>query len=495
VTRPGPNRPAALSALLRDTAGRYAIALAAAVVAVGLRRLLDPVLEDRYPYALPFLAVLVTARYGGFGPALAATVVGAVAAVWFLLPPHGRFAFTTTADQFGLILYLGVGAGIAVLGGAMRVARLRAEATAAGLRESEQLLRLVIDTVPHYIFAKDRDGRFLFVNRFMAEQNGFASPDAMIGLSEADSAPDKAQAEAFLKADREVIDSGKPAHIPEEVVTDVAGRIRVVQTVKIPFTFPSPPRPAVLGVAVDITERVRAEEALKEADRRKDEFLATLAHELRNPLAPIRNALEILKLAEGNARLAAEARGTMDRQVGHMVRLIDDLLDVSRISRGKLRLQAKRIELADVIRSAVEVSRPPIEAAGLSLTVELPPGPVLLDADPTRLAQVFTNLLNNAAKFTDAGGQVSLTAEPLGGEVVVRVRDTGIGIAATDLPRVFDPFTQADRGLARVHGGLGIGLTLVKRLTEMHGGTVSAHSAGPGTGSEFVIRLPAVSPP
>jgi PAS domain S-box-containing protein len=489
VTNPPDPQPAGRPA--RDAAVRYAIALAAAGVAVGLRGLLNPVLGTKYPYAIPFLAVLVAARFGGLGPALLATAAGAVATVAFLLPPRGTFALSDPGDQFGLILYTGVGIGIAVLGGAMRAALLRAEATAAGLRESERLLRLVIDTVPHYVFAKDRDGRFLFVNRFTAEQNGFKSPDDMIGLCEAESAPDKAQAAAFLQADRDVIDSGRPAYIPQEEVTDVTGRTRVVQTVKIPFTFPNPPRPAVLGVAVDITDRVRAEEALKDADRRKDEFLAMLAHELRNPLAPIRNALEILKLADGNPQVTADARGLMERQLRHMVRLIDDLLDVSRITRGKLRLQTERTDLAAIVRSAVEAARPAVEAAGVSLGIGLPPDPVPLEADPTRLAQVFTNLLTNAAKFTDRGGRIDLSAERQDGAVVVRVTDTGIGMAPDVLAGAFDLFRQADRSLDRSRGGLGIGLTLVKRLTELHGGTVSAHSPGPGKGSEFVVRLPA----
>jgi PAS domain S-box-containing protein len=237
-------------------------------------------------------------------------------------------------------------------------------------------------------------------------------------------------------------------------------------------------------------ENARLVESLRDADRRKDEFLATLAHELRNPLAPLRNGLQVMKLAGGNAAAVEQARGMMERQLAQMVRLIDDLLDVSRITRGKLELRRERVELASVVQSAVEGSRPLIEASAHRLTVSLPPEPVSLEADPVRLAQVLANLLTNAAKYTDAGGHIRLTAERQGGELVVAVRDNGIGLAAEHLPRLFEMFSQVAPALERSQGGLGIGLALVKGLVEMHGGTVEAHSEGPGRGSEFVVRLP-----
>jgi PAS domain S-box-containing protein len=244
-----------------------------------------------------------------------------------------------------------------------------------------------------------------------------------------------------------------------------------------------------VGIGIDITDRKRHEEALKEADRRKDEFLATLAHELRNPLAPLRNGLQIMKLSN-NPDAVAQARGMMERQLAQMVRLIDDLLDVSRITRGKLELRRQPIALATVVRSAIESSRPSIEAAAHRLTVSLPPEPIFLDGDPTRLAQVFANLLSNAAKYTDPGGHIRLRAERDGREVVIRVTDNGIGIPAEHLPRLFEMFSQVESAQVRSQGGLGIGLSLVKGLAEMHGGTVTAHSEGPGRGSEFTVRLP-----
>jgi PAS domain S-box-containing protein len=251
----------------------------------------------------------------------------------------------------------------------------------------------------------------------------------------------------------------------------------------------------MLGVNMDITERKKIEEDLKEADRRKNEFLATLAHELRNPLAPIRNAVQVLK-AEGSPHAdLAWGKDVIDRQVQVMARLLEDLLDVSRISRNNLELRSERIELAAVLEAALETSRPNIQAGGHQLTVTLPPEPVYLDADPVRLAQVFANLLNNAAKYTEDGGRIWLTARRDGAQVVVSVRDTGIGMAPEMLPRVFEIFAQSRRALERAQGGLGIGLSLVKGLVELHGGTIEAHSAGFGRGSEFVVHLPTAAAP
>ena len=240
----------------------------------------------------------------------------------------------------------------------------------------------------------------------------------------------------------------------------------------------------------DVTERRRAERAMKEADKRKDEFIATLAHELRNPLAPIRSGLEILNLAGNDSVMAETARSMMDQALNQMVRLVDDLLDASRITTGKLQLRKERVELAAVVQSVVDTSRQMIDEQGHKLTVDLPAAPILLDADPTRLAQVFSNLLNNATKYSEAGGQIALSAETAGDQVIVRVTDTGIGIPVGHLGRIFEIFAQVDTALERSQGGLGIGLSLAKGVVEMHGGTVEARSDGLGMGSEFIVRLP-----
>ena len=234
---------------------------------------------------------------------------------------------------------------------------------------------------------------------------------------------------------------------------------------------------------------------LTEANRHKDEFLAVLGHELRNPLAPLRNALALLGPDDPDPETVRWARDIMGRQVRHMVRLVDDLLDLSRIMQGKLDLRIERCDLASVIADAVETARPVIDAKGHALSTSLPAGPVALDADPTRLAQALVNLLNNAAKYTDPGGRIDLTARRGGAEAVVVVLDSGVGIAPELLPSIFDLFTQEGRSLSRSQGGLGIGLTLVKNLVEMHGGSVSARSEGLGRGSEFVVRLPAPAVP
>ena len=251
------------------------------------------------------------------------------------------------------------------------------------------------------------------------------------------------------------------------------------------------------ALKTEIAERHLLEQELRkrvagmaEEDRRKNEFLATLAHELRNPLAPIQYAYELMNLAGSNEALRSEAQGILHRQVQHMVRLIDDLLDLSRITRNKLELRRDRVELGTVLEDAVETVRPAFEARGHDFRMRLAPGPVVVHADRTRLAQVFSNLLSNAAKFTERGGRIRLTSERQDDHVVVHVRDDGIGIASAMLPRIFDMFVQADRSLERTQSGLGIGLTLVKRVVEMHGGTVVAESEGPGRGSDFSVRLP-----
>lgn len=232
-----------------------------------------------------------------------------------------------------------------------------------------------------------------------------------------------------------------------------------------------------------------AAEALQEADRRKDEFLATLAHELRNPLAPIRNGLQILRLSPEGPR-AEEVRGMMDRQMTHLIRLIDDLLDVSRVSQGKIDLRNETIAVQEAVGAAVETSRPLIEAAGHGFSLVMPDEPLLVEGDMTRLAQVVSNLINNAAKYTPEGGHIAVTVQPAGLEAEIIVSDNGLGIAPDMLPRVFDLFTQVDVHLDRSQGGLGVGLALVRKLIEMHGGTTIAESPGVGQGSRFTVRLP-----
>ena len=262
-----------------------------------------------------------------------------------------------------------------------------------------------------------------------------------------------------------------------------------------------------VAIVVDITQSRLAEQSLRQlatdlgqADLRKSEFLATLAHELRNPLAPISSGLSLLKLGGDNAASVAKIRAMMERQVGQMVRLIDDLLDVARISGGKIHLKKAPVELKTIIASAVETSLPFIERGGHELVMALADGAMLLDADATRIAQVISNLLNNAAKYTPPGGRIEIAARRAGAKVLVAVTDNGLGIPAESLSSIFDMFSQVRHNLSRAQGGLGVGLSLVRRLVEMHGGAVSAASSGSGQGSRFTVSLPlahsrAVMPP
>jgi len=256
---------------------------------------------------------------------------------------------------------------------------------------------------------------------------------------------------------------------------------------------------AFATVSQDVTERRRLEDSLRklaadlsDADRRKDEFLATLSHELRNPLAPLSNSLEMLKRGGMESRARAHAFDTMERQLDHLVRLVDDLLDLNRITHNRIELRKDNVELAAVIHQAVQSSAPAALSAGHEVAVIDPPEPIYLNADGMRLSQVFGNLLNNSCKYTPRGGRITIRSERKGNDAVVTVTDTGKGIPADKLHTIFDMFMQVDQSPERSQGGLGIGLTLVKRLVQLHGGTVEARSAGEDQGSEFIVRLPSV---
>jgi PAS domain S-box-containing protein len=366
----------------------------------------------------------------------------------------------------------------------LQMARLRREASES-LRASEQRFQSFMNHSPTTAFIKDGEGRYVFVNRTLERQ--FARPLAgWVGKTDFDLFPPE-EARLLRQNDLSVLTSRKTGRF-EEVSTRPDGPRHYLS-----FKFPLQDRDGswlLAGMSIDITEQKQAEEALRQANRRKDEFLAMLAHELRNPLAPIRNALQVLKMARLDGATAERTREIMERQVHHLVRLVDDLLDVSRVMRGKVELRKEPVELASVVARAVETAQGLIEAQGQELTIRLPDESLPLDADPVRLAQVVGNLLTNAAKYTDSDGRISLTARREGGQAVLCVRDTGIGIPPDMLPKVFDLFVQVDHATTKAQGGLGIGLTLVKSLVEMHGGTVEAHSPGPGEGSEFVVRLP-----
>ncbi|MGE0859275.1 MAG: ATP-binding protein, partial [Gammaproteobacteria bacterium] len=252
-------------------------------------------------------------------------------------------------------------------------------------------------------------------------------------------------------------------------------------------------RPRMVGVSQDITRRKRIEQQFQDADNKKDEFLATLAHELRNPLAPIGNALKVLRMGEARADDARRMYAMMERQLDHLVQLVDDLLEISRITRGRIELRRACIDVRDALRDAVEASGPLIADAGHELRLELPQAPLWVNADGVRIAQSVTNLLNNAARYTEHGGSIWLCARAVAGAARITVRDTGVGIASENLARIFEVFERGPSRAAQVDGGLGIGLTVVRMLVEMHGGSIVARSEGAGQGSEFIITLPLVS--
>jgi PAS domain S-box-containing protein len=355
------------------------------------------------------------------------------------------------------------------------------------LRASEERFRLTADFAPVLIWIAGTDGRCQWFNRpwleFVGREMGHeigegwrdnVHPDDLSGLADVYSA-------AF--------DARRPFSW-EYRLRRHDGTYRWVVDHGLPLSGPGGEFTGFIGSCFDITDRRHAEDELRTADRRKDEFLAMLAHELRNPLSAISNAVQLAKTGNGEVE-RGWVQEVLERQVRHLARLIDDLLDVSRITRGKIRLRSQLLELGPLLRSAVEAVQPLLDSRGHRLTASIPEEPLPVKGDPTRLEQIVVNLLTNAAKYTESGGEVLLTAGREGDAVFVTVRDTGVGIPPEQLSQMFELFAQGDRTLARSEGGLGIGLTLARSLAEMHGGSVVARSEGRGRGSEFTVRLPA----
>jgi PAS domain S-box-containing protein len=355
------------------------------------------------------------------------------------------------------------------------------------LRESEKRFRSMADTAPVLIWMANTDGSPIYFNTpWLALTGRSMGQELGDGWGEGVHPEDR---ERFLGTYRAAFEARRSYDI-EYRLRRHDGEYRWIFAKAGPLFTPGGEFTGFIGSGIDITDRKLAEHAMKDADRRKDEFLAMLAHELRNPLAAINNAVQ-LSLRPGRDEDLEWSKEVIDRQAKHLARLIDDLLDVSRITRGKIQLRKEPLDLAPIIVRAVEAVSPLMESKKHKLTLSITPGQMRLLADPTRMEQVLVNVLTNAAKYTEEGGHITLTAHH-NGKVILRVKDTGIGIRREMLPRIFDLFAQADGTIDRSQGGLGIGLTLVKRLVEMHGGTVTATSDGPGTGSEFTIQLPTV---
>ncbi len=334
----------------------------------------------------------------------------------------------------------------------------------------------------------DRAGRFVYVNNALLDLWGMTL-DEVVGKNFFDLKYPDALAARLQGQIREVFETCQ-AISDEAPYTSPTGVVGHYEYTLRPVVGDHGRVDLVAGSSRDITVRKQAEADLQDADRRKNEFLAMLAHELRNPLAPIRSAVQVLRLTDCDLETALPMFEMMERQIAHLVRLVDDLLDVIRINRGKIELRCERLDLATVVGQAVETVRPYYANADHELSVTLPATPIHVNADPTRLLQVLLNLLNNAGKFSAPGGRIRLTVVPDGDEVVIKVRDNGVGIATEHLSRIFEMFAQLDTSLERSRGGLGLGLTLVKQLVELHGGSVGARSEGAGEGTEFVVRLP-----
>ena len=383
--------------------------------------------------------------------------------------------------------------------GASKIAR---DITERKRAESErQKLVTLVENSPDFIGICDVDGIPLFVNR---------AGLALVGLESIEEARRTPVKEFFFPEDQDKIANEFFPKVLKDGQGEIEIRFRHFKTgaarwmaYKVVALMDDNNQPTGFAtVSQDVSERKQLADDLRrlaadlsQADRRKNEFLATLAHELRNPLAPMSNMLQVVKRADADSEVVHRAHETIERQLGQMIRLVDDLLDLNRITHDRVELRKSEVELSSVIQQAVEVARPLLDAAGHKLTIELPSEPIYLNADRARLAQVFGNLLNNSCKYTRPEGRVSLSAERLDGEVLVKVTDNGAGIPPDKLDSIFDMFMQVDRSSERSQGGLGIGLTLVKRLTEMHGGSIEAKSEGEGKGSEFIVRLPVLSQP
>jgi PAS domain S-box-containing protein len=356
----------------------------------------------------------------------------------------------------------------------------------ASVREREEHLRAVVETTPECVKIVAADGTLLQMNASGLSMIEADSAEQVIGCNVYDIiAPEYRER---YRAFNELICGGEKAAFEFDIV-GLKGTRRHMATHAVPLTLQGGER-VHLALTRDVTARRRTEEALRESERRKDEFIATLSHELRNPLAPLRNALYLLRNSAPEDARASFARQIMERQVNHLVRLVDDLLEMSRISRGVFELRRERVELQGILQHAIETSEPVLKEFEHHFALELPAQPLWVEGDAVRLTQVFSNLLNNAARFTERGGSISLRAQQCNGQAVVSVRDNGRGFGPEAAQAMFEMFSRSDRST-----GLGIGLALARRLVEMHGGSIRGHSDGENCGAEFVVRLPVASAP
>ncbi len=461
----------------------YAVAVLGCAMVLLTRLALNDVLGEQ-ARLLPFVLVVIGAAWlGGLGPGLLATALGVVLGVLFVVPPSFSLRIEGVADGLNAAIFTITGTVISVLCDALHKTQRR---------ETEQQFRSLADAMPQLVWMARPDGSRFWYNQRWYEYTG-TTPGGLAPLNWS-SFCDPAALSRVLKNYQTTFDRGEPW---EETypLRRKDGQMRWHLSCAVPIRDGEGNIVCWFGTSTDIQKHVEAEEALKDADARKDQFMAVLAHELRNPLAPIANALELWPHVVDEPAELDRLRTIIDRQVQQLIRLIDDLLDVSRISRGKINLQRQPVDVSTLVARAVESVEPQVDAAGHALRVSMPEEPLYVDGDEARLMQVFSNLLNNAVKYSVRRGEISVRVARDGPAAVVTIRDNGPGIPASMLEEIFEPFRQVDATLSRSHGGLGIGLWLARQLVRSHGGTIEARSDGPGRGSQFVISLPARAAP
>lgn len=481
-------------------AGDIIVAVTTSGAAVLTRWLLDPWVGDQFVFATLFCANAIAAWYGGYRSGLLAAALGYLTA-HYLFIARGDIRLDAPTEYIGLAVYAASTLIIVWFAGSVRPARRRIETTNRKLRERVEELETLLDLLPVGVWIGNARCDWMTGNRTAYEILGLP-----FGINASMTSPQAKRPPLvhlrFLIEGKEIPPAELPMHRVAQTsaacygiqydVIRADGKMRSIYGSAAPLFDERGNLRAVIGAHTDITERKQIENALRQADRRKDEFLAILAHELRNPLSPIRTALAILRRQARPESELLRITAVIDRQVQQMARLLDDLLDVSRITLNRLELRKDRAALSGILESAIETSRPLIDEGGHELEVSLPTQAAYLDADGARLAQVFSNLLNNAAKYTDRGGRIRVLCERKESDVLVHVEDSGIGIAPERLARVFEMFSQEYPALHRSHSGLGIGLSLSRALVHMHGGSIEAYSAGLGLGSRFTVRLPVV---
>ena len=459
----------------------YVVAVAAAAGVVWLRVVFNGHLEEQ-ARLLPFvIAVMLAARVGGLWPGLLATFLAAILALWLVVPPSNSLHVETLPDALNLAIFLVVGVTISIVFERLHAAREL---------EKERQFHLLADSVSQLVWMADPVGERVWFNQRWYDYTG-TTLDGVRGSGWLDCC-ERADVPQLLGTWQAALSRG----VPWEDTYRLRGRdgqFRWFLARAIPVKDQHGQIVHWFGTSTDIHDRIEMEHRLVEADARKDRYLAMLAHELRNPLAPISNALQFWPRVANDPQEMEQIRTVMSRQTRQLVRLVDDLLDVSRISQGKIVLRKEQVDLRAMVQQAVEAALPLVESRHQRLQVALPQEPVVVEGDRVRLLQVFSNLLNNAAKFSSEGGCIEVELDRAGREATVCVRDHGRGIAAEQLDKIFEPFYQVDRTIDSSQGGLGIGLTLARQLVALHGGELRATSQGAGRGSEFVVTLSVLS--